>query len=200
MTRRASGFTLLELLVAIAIFGLLATMAYSGLASVLDARAVTEQQADRLQALQRTFLILERDLGQLAPRRVRDDYGDSKPPFASGTDGNQLFVLSRGGWRNPARLPRSNLQRVRYVLRDQALWREYWSVLDRAPETPSRAQRLLDRVRSIRLRYLDNKREWGEQWPPLNAADQATDFPRAVEIEIETDDLGSLRRLFVTAE
>lgn len=199
--RRTHGFTLLELMVAIAIFGLLATMAYSGLASVLDARTLTEQQADRLQQLQRTFLTLERDLGQLVSRGVRDGYGDGQPAFASGEDGASLFAFTRGGWRNPARLPRSNLQRVRYVLRDKTLWRERWAMLDRAPETPPLAQPLLGRVLSVRLRYLDNEQAWQEQWPPLETVGGtgAPVRPRAVEIEVETEDYGSLRRLFVTA-
>lgn len=199
--RRHTGFTLLELMIAIAIFALLAAIAYSGLASVLDARAITERQADRLQQLQRTFLTLDRDLDQLVPRGIRDDYGDRQPAFLSGLDGEQLFELTRGGWRNPAKLPRSSLQRVRYVLRDKALWRERWPTLDRGPDTPPIALKLIDRVLSVRLRYLDPQREWQEQWPPLNNVGEAVApaAPLAVEIEIETEDYGSLRRLYVTA-
>ena len=46
--RLAHGFTLLELLIALAIFGLLSVMSYSGLTTVLDQHARTDAAADRL--------------------------------------------------------------------------------------------------------------------------------------------------------
>ena len=49
--KKQNGFTLLELLVELGIFALLATMAYSGLDSVMKARQVTNQHADRLSHL-----------------------------------------------------------------------------------------------------------------------------------------------------
>ena len=60
--RRNAGFTLLELLVSLAIFALLATMAYSALNTVLNARKEVEQRAARLTELQTAFMVMERDI------------------------------------------------------------------------------------------------------------------------------------------
>ena len=75
MAVRQRGFTLLELLVALAIFALVSVMAYGGLASVLDQQFATDEIAGQLARLQKTYLLLQRDFEQLVPRPVRDEYG-----------------------------------------------------------------------------------------------------------------------------
>ena len=65
----ATGFTLIELVVALAIFALLSVMAYSGLRLVLDARERTAQQAERLATLQLAFTVIGRDLEQPSTAR-----------------------------------------------------------------------------------------------------------------------------------
>ena len=50
------GFTLLELLVALAIFAIIAIMAYSGLSVILTTHLQTNQHANQLANLQKTLL------------------------------------------------------------------------------------------------------------------------------------------------
>lgn len=192
---RSAGFTLLELLVAIAIFAVVALLAYGGLATVLDAREDTAAGAARLRALQQTMLMLQRDLDQLAPRGIRDEYGDHKPALHGGAD---WIEFTRGGWSNPAEQPRSQLQRVAYALREQRFVRAHWQVLDRAQDSAPFEAVLLDQVRLLRVRFLDAKDEWQDAWPPLNAQDgnQEAEPPRAVEITLELEHWGSVTRLF----
>lgn len=192
---RSAGFTLLELLVAIAIFAVVALLAYGGLATVLDAREDTAAGAARLRALQQTMLMLQRDLDQLAPRGIRDEYGDHKPALHGGAD---WIEFTRGGWSNPAEQPRSQLQRVAYTLRERRLVRAHWQVLDRAQDSAPFEAELLDQVRLLRVRFLDAQGEWQDAWPPLNAQDgnQGAEPPRAVEITFELEHWGSVTRLF----
>ena len=75
---RAAGFTLVELLVAVAVFALLATASVTLLAHVLDQRAVVSAQSARLAQLQRTHALLGADLSQVALRRVRRADGRSQ--------------------------------------------------------------------------------------------------------------------------
>ena len=76
--RRRGGFTLLELLVSLAIFALLATMAYTALNMVLNMRKEVEKRADRLTELQTAFMVMERDIEQAIARPIRDDLGDEQ--------------------------------------------------------------------------------------------------------------------------
>ena len=196
-TAVCDGFTLLELLVALAIFGLLAAMSYSGLQAVLKQQAHTEQAADRLGELQKLYLIMQRDIEQIVPRTVRDEFGDVQQPLVGG----DALQLTRGGWRNPAGRQRSTLQRVGYAYDDEQLVRYSWSVLDRAQDSEPLEQPLIDDVERMGLRYLDGNDEWREQWPDAVAAINADPadipaLPKAVEVTIEHKIFGTLVWLF----
>ena len=193
----AAGFTLLELLVALAIFSLLAVMSYNGLKTVLNQQAVTEEQADALARLQKLYLVMQRDIEQAVPRPVRDEYGDELPALA----GAEALQLTRGGWSNPAGRLRSSLQRVGYAYEDEQLVRYSWNVLDRAQDSEPLRQALADEIEEMTIRYLGANNEWEEQWPnPLAAGNPqqtgAQDLPRAVEITLEHERFGPLVWVF----
>jgi general secretion pathway protein J len=190
------GFTLLELLVALAIFSLIAVMAYGGLETVLKQQARTEENAESLAELQKTYLVMQRDIEQAVPRTIRDEFGDPQSPLI----GTALFQLTRGGWNNPANQPRSTLQRVGYSLEDRQLIRYAWLVLDRAQDSAPTRQPLSADIESMQVRYLDDAGNWQEQWPPVQAGSTPVanppDFPRAVEMTLEHARFGTLTWLF----
>lgn len=194
-----NGFTLLELIVAIAIFSVLAAMAYSGLNQVLNSRQATEQSADKLIALQRTFLFLARDIQQVINRPIRDGLGQIEPPFFGAFSGIYLMQFTRTGWRNPAQAPRSSLQRVAWGLEDEVLKRVYWTTLDRAQDDEPVEQAMLDEVTGVEVRYLDKKNNWHTDWPQTiqsNGEPADSSPPRAVEITVEHKEFGKIVRLF----
>ncbi|UCC56333.1 MAG: type II secretion system minor pseudopilin GspJ [Gammaproteobacteria bacterium] len=193
----SAGFTLLELLVALSIFSIVAVLAYGGLDNVLEQRVRTEESAERLAAMQRTYLIIQRDIEQLVPRTIRDEFGDNSAALT----GSSEFQLTRGGWQNPLQNPRSTLQRVGYVLEDRKLVRHSWLVLDRAQDSEPRQQVLVQDIVNVRVRYLDPENNWQEQWPTSEQLSgdidlQAMDPPRAVEMLIEHEHYGEIRWLF----
>ncbi len=188
-----SGMTLLELLVALAIFAVLAAMAYGGLDAVLKADGAVRQQARDLAALQRTLAMISRDLAQIAPRTVRGAYGDEQPVLDATREG--YLEWTRAGWANPAGQLRSDLQRVAYGLEGEALVRLYWSVLDRAQDSRPRRAILLEGVSGFRVRVLDASRQWREVWPRDRSAQAASSLPLAVEVRLHTERWGDVRRL-----
>ncbi len=206
---RQSGFTLLELLVAIGIFALMAAMAYGGLNNLLKNRQATDEHAARLTQLQTSFLWLGRDIEQTVNRRIRDEYGDSQRALSSAEVGLYQLELTRGGWRNPAGRTRSNLQRVAYSVRENQLIRSYWNVLDRAQDSKPLETVLLDGVTRMELRFLSangssqgaaqnqGQQAWSDDWPSNALGTQpSNDPPLAVEVTLETEAEGRLTRLF----
>lgn len=185
------GFTLLELIVVIGIFGLMSVMAYGGLDSVLRTRGEVEAAMARTAAFQNAYRRLRDDLQQLRLRPVRDGFGDVRPAL-DGVSGEGPVTFTRGGWRNPLQQPRPGLERVRYRLERERLLRDSWRVLDQAQDSPVVELVLLERIESLRWRYLDQSREWREAWPP----DADLQPPLLVELVLQSRDWGEIRWLF----
>jgi general secretion pathway protein J len=196
------GFTLLEVLVALAVFAIMATAAYSGLRSVLFTRAAVEKENRRLAAVQLAVFRLEQDIEQTLSRGIRDEYGEPQPALRGGELLNEALILTRAGWDNPLGQPRSNLQRVAYRFGEGQLWRLHWNVLDRGGSVESRELLLLDQVREFRVRFLDQSDAWRNDWPPpagsgadSNLTSDPDTLPRAVEITLTLEDWGAITRL-----
>ncbi len=187
MTKFAAGFTLLELLVALAVFAVIAVMAYSGLNTVLNAHFQIEQQAAQLASLQRVFSKLSYDIEQYIQRPIRNQYGDEESSI-NGTI--EQIEFTRSGWRNPAQQNRSFLQRVAYHLQDTRLVRSYWFVLDRAQDSKPILMNLADNINGMQWYYLDDKLIWHEKWP--NNSTQL----KAIKIVLKIEGWGKIERLF----
>jgi len=202
LPRVQKAFTLIEVLVAFAIFGILAAFAYGALSQTLLSAEMLGERMDRLQAIQKSIRYLSQDFLQLAPRPVRQELGDSFYP-ALRTDFSSEFALelTHGGWSNPVALPRGTLQRSAYRLEDDELVRYYWTVLDRTLSNEAIGVTILDGVESLLFRYLLDSGDWIEQWPPptLPGPLGLRQRPRAVEIVLTLQDEGEIRRIIEIA-
>lgn len=187
----------MELLVAVAVFGVMAALAYGGIRGVMNARLETSAAADRLGDLQLAVSLAVRDLQQGAPRPVRGAYGDEAPALAGGEVGVEL---TRAGHANPTGARRSTLERVRWGLESGSLVRWSWPVLDRTPATLPAERRLLDGVEALRFRY-HFRGQWYESWPPRRLGELSADrLPEAVELTVELRDWGRVSRVAILPE
>jgi len=196
------GFTLIEVLVALAVFGVMSMLAYAALGSTLSNADYLSDRMDRLQSIQRAVRYLSTDLFQLVPRPVRNELGDGFDPALETTLSSEFAIeLTRGGWGNPAGLPRGTLQRVAYRLEDDELVRYYWTVLDRTYANEPIATVLLDNVERLYFRFYTADGEISEVWPPevQPGVTQIRSRPRAVEIVLTLADQGEIRRLLELA-
>ncbi len=200
--RAVQGFTLIEVLVALAIFGIMTTMAYQALGQSLSNADLLTARMDRLQAIQRTMSLLGRDLMQAAPRPVRDLLGDGRiPSIRTSLTTEFALEVTRGGWPNPAGLPRGTLQRVAWRIEDGELLRYHWTVLDPTLANEPVITQLMEDVDSIQFLYRTAGGEWTEQWPPLGAQGVVAQRirPQVVEVVLTLADEGELRRFFEVA-
>ncbi len=189
-----SGFTLLELLVAVSVFAVIAALASGGFNSVLNTSSHSKEQMRRLAQLQKAMTIIARDVEQAVERPVRDGFGDRLAPFIGGQPTN-LLEFSRTGRHNPGQATRSHIQRIGYRHEDNVLYRRSWAVLDRAQDSEPIEYELLEGVSEIEIRYLDSNHEWQDQWPPLQV-DQDNALPKGLEITLDIEGLGAIPRLF----
>ncbi|MDQ2069248.1 type II secretion system minor pseudopilin GspJ [Natronospira bacteriovora] len=191
------GFTLFELMVAIAIFSVLGVMTWTAMAGMVRQQELTGEAMDRFRQIQQGVTILSRDLEHIRPRPVRGaSHGDMLPALAGGDYLEYPLEFTRGGVRNPLGQPRSSMQRVAYRIDGDTLTRYSWNLLDRSPDAQPIAMPLIDKVTQVQMRFFAPNGEWVEQWPP-DGGFQANPFlmPRAVDIIIEIDGFGEVRRL-----
>lgn len=202
------GFTLLELLVAVAVFATVGVLAIGGLRAVVVADHATQAQSQRLAELQITLAVLERDLRHSIALSPRDGYGDRLPPLRYNpvTEPRQLELVRAGQGE------RRRLARVAWRVTDRGLERVTWPVLDGAlPESEqvrlfldreaharqdsrSRAQtaRGTDEVLEIRFEFIDGRtRDITDSWPPLDAGDRR---PAQVIVNLIVPGLGPIER------
>lgn len=202
MNRVRSGFTLIEVLVALAVFGVLSMLAYATLGSTLSNADYLTDRMERLQSVQRAMRFLTTDIMEAAPRPVRTELGDSyRPALYSALSGDFAIELTHSGWSNPAGLPRGTLQRVAYRIEDGVLLRYHWNVLDRTFSNDPIVTELLDDVDGLFFRFFDPSGESSEIWPPQNQQGGAglRTRPRAVEIILSLPDQGEITRLLEVA-
>jgi general secretion pathway protein J len=209
MVSKARGFTLLELLIAMAIFAVIGAMALGGYVQLARQSERLEASMQRIRAVQMTMMRFAQDFSELEPRPVRDALGSSsEPAILADARGTYIVQFTRAGWSNPAAIPRSTMQRAAYRVEDGKLYRDHWAVLDRTLTSEPVKVEMLDQVRSLKLRYMDRSRTWFDQWPANISSAVATqtatsntanpalvERPLAVEVTIELEDFGSLVRL-----
>ena len=195
--RRQRAFTLIEVLVALAVFGVLSAMAYMTLGQTLSNSDMLTERMDRLQAIQRTVNYLSSELMQAAPRSIRADLGESQPALRSSFAADFALELTHNGWPNSAGVPRSTQKRTAYRIEDDELVRYHWNVLDRTVNNIPIATILLDDIESLTFRFLLENGDWTDQWPPVatGAASNSTLLPRAVEITLILPDEGEITRI-----
>ena len=205
---KQSGFTLLELMVAISIFAIMSVMIFGGLSEVINVRTSTDKYTSRLTALQIAFMHFSRDARQLSNRSIRGEYGDKLSAVQSNDIGQYKIELTSTGYPNPAQLNRSELQRIAYGVEDNKLYRYRWSVLDRAEDSKPNKTIILNDVSNMSVRFLDNGNgsgnnddgNWVTAWPPQIDGVASNELPKVIEVTYELEDWGRFTRLFLLPE
>lgn len=183
-----SGFTLVELLVAIAIFSMMTVVAYGGIASIMKNDKSSLEHETALKKLQRTLVFIEKDLRQLSLRPRNTGYSEQIPALKSDGSEAGLLEFTRAGNSNPAEITRSSLQRVRYLLEDKKLQRLSWNLVDHNDTEPL-TMNLLGDVSAVSFAFFtadgENKSEWSKD-----------ELPLGIELKLTHERWGEVRRVF----
>jgi general secretion pathway protein J len=171
------GFTLIEVLVALALLALTAVLAWQATAALVDGEVRLSDEAKRWRTLDLAFARLEADLRQAQPRAVKTPSG-TEPAWIAATEANgaSAIVFTRAGPEFDVD-PGAPGQRIGYRVRGEALEVVYWPSLDRARDE-STAYRLVDGVAAFRVDHLASTGQWMGGWPRFGESS----LPRAVRV------------------
>ena len=191
------GFTLLEVLLAVAIFAMISLASFSIFDGVLKSDAHSKLYSERLNQVQRAWLFIERDLLQLARRSMRIEgeaplsgFIHNDVELLSSSDQSIAFV--RQGWTNPGLLiPRSDLQSVAYRLNDNNLERLHFNFVDSVVGEPPKERVLIHGVTALSFEYYYSN-DWQQEL-------QEQQLPLAIRVNITSEELGELHRQFLVS-
>lgn len=203
IARAQTGFTLLEVLIAIGITALIGLGAWQVLNSAITSSDRTQVHLEELNRIQKAMLIVKRDLSQLIGRSIRDEYGDFQSALVGKSDTYEL-QFSRVGWRNPMDDKRSEVQRVAYELDEGTLLRHYWTVLDQTHDSKMITKSMLKGVESLQFKFMNETEKWVSTWPEESddendQVDKLYDnnkMPKAIKFELMHKQFGEIVRIF----
>lgn len=184
-TTKQQGFTLIEVMIAMAIFVMLSLLAYQILSASVKNSEIAQEHTARLNEIQTAFSLLERDLIQILPRQ-----SNTEEAFLSTTETSLRFTTI-GSYAAAEPLSASDLAQVEWSITDHALTR---SVNPQPSPSLSDASTLstltmLNGVRTLHWRFYSTG--WTDRWS------QASTFPAAFELIVTLEDMGEIRRLFL---
>ena len=186
------GFTLVEMLIALTIFGMITAGSVALLSFSVTSQEMTQRQLDTVASIRRAGALLTADLAQATARPWRDGGGNQQPAFF-GSAGQEatVMMLVRAGWDNPDQLPRASLQRVEYRLQGDRLLRIGYANVDGGGAAAVTS--LIRGVQQLTVRFRSRDGEWRSDWrgPDL------TDLPVAVELTVASPRFGPVRQLFL---
>ena len=194
------GFTLIEVLIALTLFAILAAITSSSMYYAFNARARVSAQADRLNALQLTISIIKQDTTEIATRPIRGNEFHLFPAFVGLSD---YIELTRGGLPNPnGAEKRSTLKRLALLCRDNQLIRRSWSTLDAPNHDIFEDKVLLSNLDDCHFAFLDANLQLLSEWRS-NSMPNATTIkmlPKAIQLNLAMPDWGKGTFLFIIPE
>jgi len=187
MTNR-SGATLIELLIAVLVFSLIAAAGYTGVNALSRVRSTQLGNAASLESIQWLVARLDRDLFHAINRPIRV-FGSERAAALTGDE--YLLTLTHIGNPNPLQQPRSDLQRVDWRIDGQRLIRDTRIGIDGSGTNMVSSEVLTESLTGGVFEYLSPDGGWQGSWP----AGSNSGLPLAVRYRLDLDNFGAVRRV-----
>lgn len=186
------GFSLLELIIAVAVFALVAALAQAGLSAVVRAAEANREAAERSRQTELLLLRLDRELAQILARPVRGAYGDTRAALQGTAERIEYSSLGFFEGAQVAPVRRGLELRGNELI----LWEQVR--LDAGPGTRRRETLLAEQVQRLRFDFLDGGEAY-DRWPNQRQPGDAV-LPRAVQIALELAQFGAVERVIELPE
>lgn len=194
---KPGGFTLIEMVIAIGIFAIIAVICFATLNNFIDTRDQIAEKDQRLRQLQTLVAVVERDIRFVVNRPVRDpDDGDPHPALQSQSDDpavpGEILRLTVSVPQLDS--PIEQLTRVAYRLDGTDLYRVTWNVLDPVHDSETTERLLYKGLHDFAVRFYEKTKDSQTPGTSFNWIKENA-LPDAVELLITTDDSREYRRL-----
>lgn len=190
------GFTLLEVLVAIAVFAMLSLSAYQVLSGVQLSDQQSREHNERLKSIQRAMVMMDNDFRQIVARRVRTQ-GEAPSDnllFSSEyllDSESQGILFTRAGWQNPQQMfPRGENVRVGYRIIEDKLERVWFRYPDMVVGAEPLVREVLAEVTKLSFRFYSEKK-WHDKWT------QKAALPDGIMVQMTLADFGDIERVYL---
>jgi len=205
--KKSSGFTLIEILLALAIMATLAVLAAQSFNTAVNTVGSSEDAMDRLAEIDGAMVLMETDLrnAMAVQRFPTSTTGKPLPAMSVAPTEDYVLTLLRGGVANPLMQRRTEEARVGYRFIEETLWRDTWFDPTEHEETEARKRRILRGLESFSVRVLPPKPvsilddQWRENWPAVTGGPNVPNetLPLAVKVKFELKDMGEVERIFI---
>jgi general secretion pathway protein J len=194
------GFTLVELLVAIGITGLIGILSLSGLNTSLSINKKTLDRSDLISGLQLTDRVLKRDLLHALRRNPRlyegarqnhPLYGEvllSEEVFLAFSIHSSIDYQDQGG----------SIRWIEYSKSDNRIIRNEYFFADRTEETEVLSTVLLNNIESVELSFINQGQSylsWPSQYP-----EGVDDLPQIIEVTLKIKSYGDVSMSYLLTE
>lgn len=167
-----NGFTLVEMLVALGIFAILAVAGVGVLRSSVDVQGSVETRLNAMSGIARLNALLSNDLGQAVDRPSRGPGGE-RPAFVGRESGMEFVSAGRANLDGASR---SELQRVEWRSANGALQRTGFAAVDGTDQGLASSMAGDLRRAAFRYRMIDGS------WSSSFSSTQQQRLPTAVEL------------------
>lgn len=191
ITAREAGFTLVEMLVALLLFAMIAAAGVGLLRGSADTQAAVDTSLDRGNRLERLHAMLAADMAQLVDRPTRVTNW-TRPSFVGRADSMQLV---RNGYANVDDSARGNLQRLEWRRDGSNLVRRAFARVDGDSDASDASDAaLLDGIDRLAFRFRGRDGTWNDSYQ----TSPGVTLPVAVEVTVERRGQPKLVMIFAT--
>lgn len=198
--KKTAGFTLIEILIALTVFAILAAITSSTLYNSFHTRERVNEQSKHLNNLQLAVSLFQQDVSQTVSRAIRGNDMRLYPIFVGRSD---YIEFTRDGNVNPGSLEQcSTLKRIAYLCQGNQLLRRTWDTLDAMDRGKNENKVLLENLTDCHFGFLNQNLQVFSEWraDAVNQDQNKESLPKAVQINIKLHHQGELNLLFIIPE
>ena len=184
------GYTLIEVIIALAIFAIIGTLSVGLLSRAFDTKARLAAQINPLSDVQLAATRISQDASQMVARGVRDHDMKKIPAFFAHADG---IEFTRGGFVSLDKTAhQSTLRRVGLSCEHHQLIRKTWPELDGFSRDKPQKQILLSNLENCGFSFTSSRRTWSDEWRGDDLL-----LPSSFKLHLKIKALGETALIFI---